>query len=74
MASVPIPLLLRLDACEFQEKFTNNEIDSQTLVSSILEHIEHQNDQGLNLHAVISIVPQDKLLERAKLLVRCFQR
>ncbi|KAI6080632.1 amidase signature enzyme [Hypoxylon rubiginosum] len=68
MASVPIPLLLRLDACEFQEKFTNNEIDSQTLVSSILEHIEHQNDQGLNLHAVISIVPQDKLLERAKLL------
>ncbi|KAI4858882.1 amidase signature enzyme [Hypoxylon rubiginosum] len=68
MAPVPVHLLLRLDAYGFQEKLNNNEFDSQTLVSSVLKHIEHHNDRGMNLHAVIFIAPEEKLLERAKKL------
>lgn len=58
--------LLSFDTTRIQAKFDAEEIDSVGLVSAVLDQVKRHNQAGLNLRALISVTPEEKLLERAR--------
>jgi amidase len=62
--------LIRLDAMSLQTLLQEGKLTSVQLVLSVLAQIERQDKKGLELHAMLDIVPKELLLERATQLDR----
>ncbi|KAM0461455.1 hypothetical protein ACHAPV_004160 [Trichoderma viride] len=60
--------LLTSTAHDIQLLFDRSELNAESLVDQVLDQIEKHNRKGLNLGALISVAPRQKLLKRARLL------
>lgn len=60
--------LLTSTAHDIQQLFDRSELNAESLVEQVLNQIEKHNRKGLNLGALISVAPRQKLLKRARLL------
>lgn len=60
--------LLTSTISDVQRHFERGDLSSATLVELVLDQIERHNKAGLNLCAVISVAPRDKLLQQAETL------
>lgn len=60
--------LLTSTAHDLQQQFARFELNAESLVHQVLDQIEKHNRKGLNLGALISVAPRQKLLKRAQLL------
>ncbi|PNP44257.1 hypothetical protein TGAMA5MH_03863 [Trichoderma gamsii] len=60
--------LLTSTAHDIQQLFDRSELTAESLVEQVLDQVDKHNGNGLNLRALISVAPRQKLLERAQLL------
>ncbi|KAL7935680.1 amidase signature domain-containing protein [Trichoderma chlorosporum] len=62
--------LLTSTAHDIQQLFDRSELDAESLVEQVLDQIDkhNRNENGLNLGALISVAPRQKLLDQARLL------
>ena len=60
--------LIRDSAWEWQQRLERGETTSKILTARSLEQVERHNKSGLQLHALISVVPEEVALERAAAL------
>lgn len=60
--------LLTSTAYDIQQLFDRSELTAESLVEQVLDQVDKHNANGLNLRALISVAPRQKLLERAQLL------
>ncbi|KAK1244056.1 hypothetical protein MKX08_002194 [Trichoderma sp. CBMAI-0020] len=60
--------LLTSTAHDIQLLFDSSELNAESLVEQVLDQIDKHNRKGLNLGALISVAPGERLLERARLL------
>ena len=64
----PIIDALTLTVSEARKLLENNTITSEQLVKAYLTQIKAHNHNGMNLNALISVAPEQDLLERARAL------
>jgi len=57
--------LLRLTAVQLQDLLSNGKITTVELIKQTLDQIEKHNRNGLNLRAIISVVPRELALQKA---------
>lgn len=57
--------IVRMTATELQTLLKNGELTSVDLVKESLAQINRHNERGLKLKAVISVVPENLVLDRA---------
>jgi amidase len=62
--------VLQASALELTEKLAAGSVNSVALTEAFLDQIDGHNECGLQLKAVISVAPRDKVLERARSLDR----
>lgn len=60
--------LLTSTAHDIQQLFDSSELNAESLVKQVLDQIDKHNKKGLNLGALISVAPRERLLERARRL------
>ncbi|PON26710.1 hypothetical protein TGAM01_v204211 [Trichoderma gamsii] len=60
--------LLTSTAYDIQQLFDRSELTAESLVEQVLDQVDRHNGNGLDLRALISVAPRQKLLERAQLL------
>ncbi|KAM0477529.1 hypothetical protein ACHAPX_005842 [Trichoderma viride] len=60
--------LLTSTAHDIQQLFDRSELTAESLVKQVLDQVDKHNRKGLDLGALISVAPRQKLLERAQLL------
>ncbi|KAH6615688.1 amidase signature domain-containing protein [Chaetomium sp. MPI-SDFR-AT-0129] len=68
MATITTPDIVRLTASELQHLLSSEKLTSVDLVKASLAQIDRHNRKGLTLRAVISVAPDDIVLERAAML------